>query len=137
MNKVDIDHKLILFEAIRDSLVDVGISPDEVAGFEFAYNGMYEMARLTGPRAELSQADAPGLIGEQLVDATVIAVAFAVGKFFLSIMINPILENKILPNIDRYEEELIGKIGHPRLVKSVRKHIEKTIRKQLKIPSKS
>lgn len=137
MDKVDIDQKLILRVAIRDALLEVGVSPDDIAGFEFAYNGMYEMAWHSGSGTEVTQADAPGLISEQLADATVIAVAFGVGKFFLSMMINPILENRLLPNLDNYEEKLIAKTGKPLLIKIVRKHIEKAIRKQLEIPPES
>ena len=132
MSKFDIDRKLILFEAIRDSLLDVDVSMDDVAAFEFAYNGMYEMDdSLADSDAEMPQADAPGLIGEQLADATAIAVAFSVGKFFFSMMINPILKKKVLPNLDPYEKKLIEITGQQRLVKSVRKHIERTIRKHL------
>ncbi|NQU22727.1 MAG: hypothetical protein HQ567_15730 [Candidatus Nealsonbacteria bacterium] len=135
MADTNVDRKAILFEAIRDSLSEV--SPDDVAAFEFAYDGMYEMKSHADSDRRTGSADAPALTAQDLADVTTIALAFEAGRFFLFLTLGPFLEEKVLPNLDRYEEDWIERTGQPRLIKSIRKYVERAIRKHLDKPSES
>ena len=135
MRHEQFDMKTILFESIREALIDEEVSDDDLAAFEFAYNGMYESDISHNDTSNVEPpTNAPGLTGEQLTDATIIAIAFNVGKFFLTILFEHIAKNKILPSLDDQETRLIKITNKPQLIKNLRNHIEKNLCKYLDIP---
>lgn len=132
MTDVSIDRKAVLKEAIRDSLTETGADPEDVAAFDHAFDAMYLVDNSTNaPHAGTETTDGVPLTGEQFADASIITVAFDVAKFFFDLMIDPALEKKVLPNLNRYEEKWSAITGKPELVKSIRIYVERGIRKRL------
>ncbi len=134
MNQQEFNPKVALFEAIHDSLSEIDTPAEDLTAFEFAFDGMYAMDSCAETKTEASAA--LGALGsEELINGTIIAIAFEVGKFFLFMLVDPILQDNILPNMDQYEEDFIQKTGQPELIKTIRKHVERSIRKHLGKPT--
>ncbi len=132
MNKSQIDEKGIVREVTRDYLRDT--APAELGQFELSFEGMYDVMAPGPCPSQQPEANGAALSGGQLVDATVIAASLWAGKSMFWLIADPLLEQRLLPNLDVIEAKL-RELGRPELVRSIRIRLEAALRKHLGKPS--
>ena len=131
-----IDQKMILHTVAREVLTD--LAPDELTRLEASFGTIYESFEkqqdVTGASDGTSDINGIPLTAEQLVDASIIVTTLWIGKSLFWFIADPILEDRVLPDLDDLETKLSRTTGHPELVQSIRDLLERAIRKHLGKP---
>jgi hypothetical protein len=136
MDRSQVDEKQVIYDAVKAYIEEV--EPSQLVVFELGYDGMYAVIQRKPDEDMPPGADGPSLTVQQLGEATILAAAVWTAKAMFRLVADPLLENRVLPNLDAIEAKIAASLQSERgsrMIRMVRANLERAIRRHLGLPT--